>query len=123
MKTKINQLFKSYQKAFKQFDPKAIASHYKIPCLISDVDGQQCFAKLDALTDKFAGSCNKMQEMGYIDSEFSICDIKTLSKNLVSVDMGWRTQFETEPYEFRTLYLCSFENDNWLIFSAVVYNV
>ena len=122
MKTKLNQLFKSYQQAFKQFNPKAIASHYKLPCLISDVDGQQCFTNLDKLTTKFANSCNNMQEMGYIDSEFTIGEIKTLDDKLVSVGMGWRAQFETGPYEFRTLYLCSQENDSWLIFSAVVYD-
>lgn len=122
MKTKLNQLFTSYQQAFKQFDSKAIASHYKFPCLIFDADGQQCFTNFDKLTAKFANSCNNMQEMGYIDSEFTIGEINILNDKLVSVDMCWKAQFETEPYEFRTLYLCSLENTSRRIFSTVVYN-
>ncbi len=123
MKTKLDLLFKSYKQAFDQFDANAIASFYQFPCLISDVDGQHAYNYINTLTSKFFNNCIKMQDLGYAGSKFSLGKIVRFGDNIISVDINWQVQLETGPYDFGTLYLCSFEDDNLLIFSAVVYDV
>ena len=121
MSTKLIEYFKSYKQAFDQFNPESIASHYKLPCIISDLNGFNSYNSLDRLVAKFSINCKSMKDMGYCGSELLMGDIKKLGIDTVSVDIGWRVQLATGPYDFRTLYLCHQENENWQIFSAVVY--
>ncbi len=120
---KIQKTFNSYKLSFDQFDASGIALHYALPCLIVDVDGQHTYNNMAKLTSKFSNACRKIQDIGYTGSEYSLGKIETFGDNIVSVDIQWQVQLETGPYDFGTLYLCSFEDDNLLIFSAAVYDV
>ena len=121
MSIKLTEYFISYKRAFDQFNPENIASHYKLPCIISDLNGFNSYDSLDRLVAKFTVNCKSMKDMGYCGSEFSMGEIKALGSDSVSVDIGWRVKLLTEPYDFRTLYLCRQESESWKIFSAVVY--
>ncbi|MBL4660216.1 MAG: hypothetical protein JKY19_07655 [Alcanivoracaceae bacterium] len=121
MSTKLTEFFKSYKQAFDQFNSENIALHYKLPCIILDLNGFNSYNSLDRLVAKFSINCKSMKDMAYCGSELLMGEIKPLTTHTVSVDIGWRVKLATGPYDFRTLYLCHQENENWQIFSAVVY--
>lgn len=63
-----------------------------------------------------------MKSMGYSGSVFNIIETKLLSENITSVDVDWKVMLESGVYEFKALYLCHKNQDQWSIFNAVVYN-
>ncbi len=122
MQSGLLEFFKSYQKGFDDFLAMNIASHYHVPCLISDVDGLNVFNHHEQLINKFMDNCEKMKSIGYSDSDFTIRMIKSLGMDKVEVDLLWTVTLDSGPFQFATLYSCLKSNDQWKIFNATVYD-
>lgn len=114
-------LFNNYKQAFDEFDAVRIASHYRLPCAVSDADGVLVFDNKDALIDKFRSNCKSMRAMGYVRSEFNILSELPMGSNTTAVNIGWRVQLERGDIEFRCLYICHYSEQHWQIFSANVF--
>ncbi len=116
-------LFTKYKKAFDNFDANGIASNYKIPCSVSDADGSLVFDNKEGLIDKFSSNCKFLHSMGYVGSEFNILSEMSMGSNAKSLNIGWRVNLKSNIVEFRCLYVCHLEEEQWKIFSANVYDV
>ena len=117
----MDKLFQKYSEAFDSFDSEAIASLYTLPCATSDGDGANVFSSKESLVEKFEQNCDAMKAIGYQWSEFNIHHTQNLGENSKAITLGWRIHLEEEKIEFCTHYICHKENNQWLVFSANVY--
>lgn len=117
----MEELFKKYTAAFDSFNPEEIADLYRLPCAISDADGAQTFTNRSDLIKKFKDNCQAMRNFGYQYARFNILQHQALGQGKIAVTIGWRIKTETSDIDFRTLYICHFVNQDWLVFSANVY--
>lgn len=117
----MDELFKQYTAAFDSFDATAIAGLYVLPCSASDGDGANVFSDRNSLTQKFRDNCSSMKSMGYTHSHFSILSTFDMGDAAKAVNIGWRIFTANGEVEFRCLYVCHRIDNQWLIFSANVY--
>jgi hypothetical protein len=117
----MEELFNNYTEAFNTLNSDAIASLYRLPCAISDADGTQTFTDRPALIKKFALNCESMRNFGYQCAQFKILQEQPLGQDKVAVTVAWRVKASNSNLDFRTLYVCHFIDDKWLVFSANVY--
>jgi hypothetical protein len=119
MKTNLKKLFNSYKKSFDNFDARAIATHYHLPCVIADVDGTLVYDTEKMLLEKFSTNCDAMKNMGYSDSQFKLINFKKLGDSLLSVDIAWQVKLNNGPFHFNGSYLCQLVKTDYLIIQAV----
>jgi ketosteroid isomerase-like protein len=117
----MEELFNKYTEAFNAFDPQAIASLYRLPCAISDADGVQTFTQRAALVKKFTSNCESMRNVGYQHAQFSLLEQHALGDDKVAATVAWRVVIDDSNVDFRTLYICHFVDNEWLVFNANVY--
>lgn len=118
----MNEFFREYTNAFDALDANEIASLYRIPCAISDADGDQVFSDKSALIKKFEANCKALRELGYQGAQFNIIEQQQLEQDKKSVTIGWRIETAVSNIEARTLYICHKINGSWCIFSTNVYS-
>lgn len=117
----MNELFENYTRAFDSLNASEIAGLYTLPCSTSDNDGSSVFTDKKSLIGKFEENCSSMKVMGYQSSVFKILNEIEMGENSRAVNMGWRVTTVDGEIEFRSLYICHKQENNWLIFSANVY--
>lgn len=117
----IDSLFKKYRGGFDSLSALQISNLYTLPCSTSDGDGVNVFSKRKSLINKFEKNCLSMKAMGYKSSSFNILSEIEMGASAKAVNIGWRVHFFENDIEFRCLYICHEINNQWLIFSANVY--
>ena len=117
----MDELFQNYSRAFDSLIASRIVALYTLPCSTSDGDGSNVFTDKESLTNKFEENFKSMKSMGYQSSDFNILSEISMGETAKAVNIGWRVSTEHGEIEFRSLYICHREKDNWLIFSANVY--
>lgn len=119
--TALTSLLNDYSAAFLALDANMIAKLYRLPCAIVDADGTQVFHDYNSLYAKFAANCVQLQQLGVSLVQFQIVAINTLSDTQACVHVAWRVSLADANIDFRTLYICHQQKQQWQIFSANVY--
>ncbi|WP_125931869.1 nuclear transport factor 2 family protein [Thiosocius teredinicola] len=117
----MEDFFRKYSAAFDAFDAEAIASLYRLPCSIADIDGVQVFSEKTQLIKKLDASCNTMRGFGYKRSEFRMRAHEKLGEDGVAANIDWRIITTGEDIDFRTLYVLHRVDGAWRIFNVNVY--
>jgi hypothetical protein len=121
MLIKLTRFFNSYQCGWDSLSAGSIASHFRIPASIMDGDGLRTYLSIEELTAKFERNCDSFKAIGYRGSEFLAGCYTQNGENAATVDLGWRIGITAGFREFRTTYLCVYNERQWRILSAVAY--
>lgn len=117
----LTSLLNEYTSAFLALDANAIAKLYRMPCAIVDADGTQVFQDYNSLYAKFAANCLQLQQLGVSQVQFQIVAIDTLNETQACMHVAWRVSLANANIDFRALYICHQQKQQWQIFSANVY--
>lgn len=117
----LTSLLNDYSAAFLALDASAITKLYHLPCAIVDADGTQVFQDNNSLYTKFAANCVQLQQLGLSQVQFQIIAIDTLSDTQACMHVAWRVSLTHADIDFRTLYICHQQQQQWQIFSTNVY--
>ncbi len=113
--------FNRYRDAFNTFDANEIAEHYLLPAAVYDALGPHVFKTKGTLIAKFQEYCDRLQELGYVNGEFTAGYFHRTSAAGAVVDLEWKLETTDAPIVFRSVYLCRRIDDDWRIFVAEAY--
>ncbi len=117
----MEEFFQKYSAAFDALDAESIASLYRLPCSIADIDVAQVFLEKSQLITKLKANCKAMRGFGYKNSEFRIRAQQELGVDGTVVNVDWRIITTSSNIDFHTLYILHRIDHAWRIFNANVY--
>jgi hypothetical protein len=122
MPSELREFFESYRDSWNEFSGEAIASHYRIPTKIIDMDGLHTYVQSEDLAEKFQSNCQMYQKLGYAGASFIVGSYISNGDSAATIDIGWRVMLGGEYLDFRTTYMCALISGQWLIVSSVAYD-
>lgn len=122
MPIELRNFIESYRDGWNELSGAVIASHYRIPATILDMDGLQTYVQSEDVTEKFQSNCQTYRKLGYAGATFTVGAYISNGDSAATIDIGWRVALGGEYLDFRTTYMCALVAGQWLILSAVAYD-
>jgi hypothetical protein len=122
---KVNDFFESYARSMEQFDSKAIANFYALPCIFINDDQSTAFTDASALEGMFNQGFTFYKQFGIANIRPEVWSKRAWTNRIVKVKVNWQ-YFDKDHmpvYDCEYQYILKLDkNNNLKIETAVALN-